>query len=233
MLEGMNSSTLSTIELIDQPGARYDAAGNAGIINLRTKKIRQFGLNGSFTTTYTQGRYAKNNNSLQLALRSGKWNINVAYTLNIARNYMDITAFRDYLAADDKTVLSSLNQPSNMVFNATVNNFRTGIDYAISDRTSVGINISGIDMNRGSDANNKAMWLAPDGTVDSLLTTSINSNTDFRNGSLNLNFRHQISKTTELTADADAIDYMINGSQFFENSSIQPTVYKETFRAAN
>ena len=44
-LSGMNASQVDVIELIDNPGAKYDAAGNAGIINIKTKKNRQKGFN--------------------------------------------------------------------------------------------------------------------------------------------------------------------------------------------
>jgi len=52
------------IELIANPPARYDAAGNAGIINIKTKKNDNAGFNGSFTTSYAQGVYPKTTNSL-------------------------------------------------------------------------------------------------------------------------------------------------------------------------
>ncbi len=37
-LRSMNSADLEAIEMISNPSAKYDASGNAGIINLRLKK---------------------------------------------------------------------------------------------------------------------------------------------------------------------------------------------------
>jgi iron complex outermembrane receptor protein len=40
----MSSSQVSQIELITNPTAKYDASGNAGIINIKTKKNKQKGI---------------------------------------------------------------------------------------------------------------------------------------------------------------------------------------------
>src|SRR5688572_11527823 len=73
-LSGLSASQISTIELIDNPGAKYDAAGNAGIINIRTKTNKQVGFNGSLALSIGQGFFTKSNNSLNLNYRTGKFN---------------------------------------------------------------------------------------------------------------------------------------------------------------
>ena len=39
-LRGVSSNDIEAIEIITNPSARYDAEGNAGIINIRMKKIK-------------------------------------------------------------------------------------------------------------------------------------------------------------------------------------------------
>jgi iron complex outermembrane recepter protein len=46
-LKSINSNDIEAIEMISNPSAKYDASGNAGIINLRLKKNKKFGTNGS------------------------------------------------------------------------------------------------------------------------------------------------------------------------------------------
>src|SRR5207237_5476372 len=46
MLRNMPSDNIEKIELITNPGARYDASGNSGIINIRLKKNNNVGTNG-------------------------------------------------------------------------------------------------------------------------------------------------------------------------------------------
>ena len=46
-LKGIPASNIEKIEIITNPSAKYDAAGNAGIINIKFKKDQRQGLNGS------------------------------------------------------------------------------------------------------------------------------------------------------------------------------------------
>lgn len=52
MLEATDGSTIDRIEIIMQPSAKYDAAGQGGIINIRTKRNRTRGLNGNLSFSY-------------------------------------------------------------------------------------------------------------------------------------------------------------------------------------
>jgi iron complex outermembrane receptor protein len=58
-LKGLPSSAIERIDIITNPSAKYDAAGNAGIIDIRMKKDRRLGSNGSFNSSYGQGVYPK------------------------------------------------------------------------------------------------------------------------------------------------------------------------------
>ena len=75
LLRSMSSTNLDQIEIMTNPSAKYDAAGNSGIINIKTKKSKQKGFNGNVTLGYGQGIYAKTNNSLNLNYRNGKFNV--------------------------------------------------------------------------------------------------------------------------------------------------------------
>lgn len=231
LLSGMSASGISQVELIDQPSARYDAAGNAGIINIKTKKIQQKGFYGSASVAASQGVYPKGNSSLQLNYRSGKWNLFSNYSLNANRGFMRIDAERTYLGADETTVLSKLNQPTYAVHEGVTHNLRTGVDYSINQKTGIGLTLTGVSLQRDNRGNNEARWLNPQGVLDSLVTTRSNNTSRWKNGSANFNFRHAFSSKKELTADVDWIGYRIRASQLFDNIALSPVAYVESSRA--
>src|ERR1043166_2325074 len=92
MLKAMPSSNIQKIELITNPSAKYDAAGNAGIINIVMKKNKREGFNGSVNTGYGQGRYSKYNGSLNLNYKNKNFNLflNYAYAHRIGFNNLTI-----------------------------------------------------------------------------------------------------------------------------------------------
>ena len=58
MLEGTDGSTIEKIEIISNPSAKYDASGQGGIINIKTKRNMMRGLNGTLSGAYG-GMYYK------------------------------------------------------------------------------------------------------------------------------------------------------------------------------
>src|SRR5688572_10097325 len=61
VLRNMPASNLDQIEIMTNPPAKYDAAGNSGIINIKTKKGKTEGFNGSITTGGTMSFYKRDN----------------------------------------------------------------------------------------------------------------------------------------------------------------------------
>ena len=232
MLGGMSAAQLSQVEIMDQPSARYDAAGNAGIINIKTKKEKQKGFNGSITTAYGQGFYPKNNNSLQLNYRSGRFNYFANYSLNRNESFTNVYALRRYYEADDKTVATQLEQPSRFHGQGYTHNLRVGTDYSVNSKTTLGINVNGMLLKRNSEGVNNAAWMDASGRPDSLISTQSTSGTNFKTGGANFNFRHQFSSSRELTADVDVLRYQLESHQYFENKLIFPQTYTEASRAA-
>ncbi len=49
LLRNMPSGNLDQIEIMSQPSAKYDASGNSGVINIKTKKSLQKGFKGSLS----------------------------------------------------------------------------------------------------------------------------------------------------------------------------------------
>ena len=230
LLSSMNSSQVAQIELISNPTAKYDAAGNAGIINIRTKKNRNNGFNGSFTTSYGQGVYPKNNNSLVLNYRAGRVNAFLNYSVNASKYLTDIYAYRQYYDPN-KNVTAILEQPAYFMGNVVNNTAKGGLDYSIGPGTVIGIVVTGMDIHRNGNNTATANWLQPDGSVDSSILTKSRPVNRFRNGAVNLNARRALSKNADLSADLDYLHYRMEGRQDFNNQLQAPGGYEEIYRS--
>jgi iron complex outermembrane receptor protein len=229
MLGSMSSSQVSTIELITSPGAKYDASGNAGIINIKTKKNKQEGFNGNFTTSVGQGKYIKNNNSLQLNIRKGKINTFLNYGFNYNKNFTNIYAYRQYFDGQG-SVLSSLDQPSNLGNRGRNNTLKTGIDFFASQKTTLGLTLTGTMVSRKGAGDAVATWLSAKNVVDSAITTYSGSDFKLRNGAINFYGRHNINKTQDIGFDIDYLRYGVDNDQTFENIRTGSVTYNQGSR---
>ena len=231
LLSGMSAAQISQVELMDNPPAKYDAAGNAGVINIKTKKTNQRGFNGTLNSSFGQGFYAKSNNSLAINYRNGRWNVFANLGTNYNGYFTRIYALRTYFKNDGRTIASFLEQPSFLKGNLLSPSLRTGIDYEISKRTSMSLTLTGLSMDRDGNSNNPAYWMDARRFVDSIVHTRSNNKALWTNGGGSINFRHNFTSTRELTADVDVLHYSIQNDQFFENTSILPGGYSEASTA--
>lgn len=231
LLSGMNASQVETIELMDNPPAKYDAAGNAGLINIRTKKLRQKGFNGNFTIAYGQGQLPKNNNTVQLNYRNGDFNFFFSYGLNASRNLMDLYASRTYFKKDG-TPESILEQPYHTRSKGITHSLRAGMDYYLSKKTTLGMTLSGLYLTRNNAGKSTAVWQTPSGITDSAFNTTSLNTSKLQQGGINLNGRHVFDATQELSVDVDMIGYSIKTNQYFENILSAPGAKPDASRGS-
>lgn len=227
LLSGMNASQVDVIEIMDNPPARYDAAGNAGIINIKTKKNKQDGWNGNLTLSYGQGRYPKTNNSLMLNFRKNRTNVFLNYTMNANEYFMDVYADRKYYAPDGSTTESQLLQPFFTQGGGNTHTIRTGVDQQLGKSTTIGLTMVGTNMYRYSESRSEAQWLGAAGQADSVIHTFGENTTDWVNRGINLNGRKKFGEKGTLSLDLDHFRYEIANDQFFENAVNGPGAYQE------
>ncbi len=222
-LKSLPSSAIDQLEIMSNPSAKYDAAGNSGIINIKTKKNKAKGFNGSTTLTYTQGVYAKPGGSLNMNYRENKFNFffNGGYTYWQGFQNLDIN--RNYLDAGTKEINSIFTQNTHMKFLSPELNLKLGMDYFLDSRTTLGVVLSGYQNNE-SDVSQSYITLKDANNIpDSLVQSFGNIHSLWKNGTVNLNFKRQFdSSGRELTADADYIYYKSASSQMFENYTYEP-----------
>jgi len=229
LLSSMSSAEVEQIELIANPSAKYDASGNAGVINIKTKKNKAKGFNGSVTTSIGQGVYPKNSENLTLNYRSGKINTFINYNRNWVKYLLDLYALRKYYN-DNEALTAMLQQPSYFKGTFLNNTLKTGLDYEISPKTTVGLVLSGTLIQRDGGSTSTATWLNPAGAADSAIATVNQNNSQFKNGSVNLNGRYVISASQEIMANFDWLHYTIQTDENFNNQLLTTNGYTEQSR---
>ena len=216
LLRGMNANQLDKIEIMTNPPAKYDAAGNSGIINITTKKNKQYGYNGSVTSGYTQGHFARFNESMNFNYRSGKWNLFTSAGYN--RNHRDeqLIIDRNFRETSTKDLLSIFKQRSIMGNESEFFNAKLGADYYASKKTTLGVVFSGF--NNPSVWNSRtSTWIySPDNTLLSQTKAITENDSKWKNFSGNFNLRSQLdSAGQEITADLDYVNYGSSSKQPF------------------
>src|SRR6185503_7394924 len=135
-LKTLQSSQVEAIELITNPSAKYDAAGNAGIINIRLKKNKSLGTNGSVNAGWNIATYAKYNAGASLNYRNKKINIFSNYSFNYGIDQNMITINR-------KILDSLFDQHGSFRMIGNTHNFKFGADYFIDKKNTLGVIVNG------------------------------------------------------------------------------------------
>lgn len=217
-LGGLSASQIELIEIMTNPSSQYDAAGNAGIINIKTKKNKVKGFNGNLNLAYGQGHYYKNNNSLILNYRNGNYNLFLTYSTNFSQYFTDIYAYRWYYKADNKTITNRFEQPTYLTSPLANHNFKTGVDYFLGKKTTLGVSVTGVHSVRKTIGNSSGEWINNNNQVDSVIHTSSDNKSTWTNLGVNLNARHAFSDSKELSVDLDYLNYDIDNRQFYQNT---------------
>lgn len=207
MLRNMQSAQLDQIEIMTNPPAKYDAAGNSGVINIKTKKTKQVGYNGSVTAGYGQGVYGRTNVSANMNYRTGKVNLfgNASYAYR--ERFNDIFIQRKFMDAT-KVVKSHFSQENNLLSKEEPLNLKLGMDYFASKKTTLGFVI-----NKGTSdqqfSSKGLINIADQNNVLQSQTVGLSQNNqEWKNFSTNLNLRQLLDTAgAELTADLDYINY--------------------------
>ena len=136
MLRSMPASAIGDIELITNPDAKYDAAGNAGIINIRLKKDQHMGLNGSVNLGYSQGFYPKTNEGLNFNYRRNKINVYGGYNYSYRKSFVNPNLYRVFLQGNSLT--GAYRQKDDIKFPFKTYLERLGIDFDAKPQNGAG-----------------------------------------------------------------------------------------------
>jgi hypothetical protein len=218
-LRSLPSSTLATIEIMTNPPAKYDAAGNAGIINIKLKRTKTKGVNGGINTSYGQGVNARSNNSFNLNYLVNKINFFTNLSYNINNSFQDLYIERQYFKPNTNSLNSTFNQNSYIKREATGFTGKIGFDYYINKKSTLGLVLNGFVNETKNTTTNNAQVGDANAQVQTLVKAYSPSDRDFNNQSVNLNYTYKLNeKGREIAANADYVGYNGVTNQYLLNS---------------
>lgn len=198
-LRNLNAEQIDRIDIITNPGAKYEAEGNAGILDIRLKKNENEGANGTISTTFSQGKYSRANTNLTGNYRNRNLNAfgSLGYATSDNWNDMAFKSFQNGLLLDENTrSLSDQITPS----------FRLGTDFFLSEKHTIGFLVSGqMNQSEGITNNNINIFTLSNSLnePDSLLRAlNIQENRRLQQ-TYNINYRYDIGQGKSLNIDLD------------------------------
>ncbi len=206
-LRSINSADIESIEMITNPSAKYDASGNAGIINIRLKKNKNYGANGNVSTGVAFGHTPKYNNSLSLNYRNKKINLFSNYSNNFGRtrNVFDL-----YRIQKD----SIYDQHSINVNDNTTHNVKAGVDYYINSKNIIGAMVTANFNDAKASTTSKTLITPQNTEIPNRVLYAGNDVPGSRNNvDYNINYRYADTTGKELNIDADLVNFRRRGSE--------------------
>ncbi len=213
-LKSMNSADIEAIEIITNPSAKYDAAGDLGIINIRLKKNRKLGTNGNISLGGLFGISPKYNSSLSLNHRDKKVNLFGTYSYNQG-------AWHNRTLDDQILNNIMYNKTWRGLWRDTSSNLKAGADYFINTKNTIGFNLNARMSNHNGGGESETLIGRRYASVpDSAILYSQTSNPE-KNKNLNFNLNYRYADTTGHELNFD-VDYGVFNSR---GISYQPNRY--------
>ncbi len=217
-LKSLQSSQIEALEIITNPSAKYEAAGNAGIINIRLKKNKNLGSNGNVSGGYSVGIFSKYNAAIGLNSRTKKLNLFGSYNFNQALNVLDFRLER--FIGDTLFDLKSIRKFDNLV-----HGFKWGADFFVNKKSTLGILMNGNFTNAKQTAFSTTPIVAlVSNTVTKILVSDNVQKGNNNNLNFNANYKYAGTDNASLNVDADYGVFNITRDLY------QPNVY---YNAAN
>jgi len=216
MLRGMQAEGIEAIEIITNPSARYEAEGNAGIINIKLKRNKNLGLNGSVNLGYRRGDFNNYHGTVDLNYRVNKLNIFGNYNSTNHQGFH----YEDFVRSMNGYFFESTND---MHWKYPGNHFRAGADYAINNKHLVGILVNGnINQQSIRTESYTPFGREEDGLVERILDAGNHQKNPSTNINTNLNYQYSGEKGTTLMVDLDYGYFYKDGSSNQYNYYLNP-----------
>jgi iron complex outermembrane receptor protein len=206
MLAGMSGNDIEKIELLTTPPAKYDAEGNAGMINIVLKNSDEPGTNGSFSATTGYGWREKGAASVNVAHSTGRVRVFGSYSFLRDRNRGGWTATgtQNMPAMGGKL---STNVWNNEKAVANSHNASLGVDLHIGKAITIGTNVTYNTSRVTRSIFNLAEYTIVESDSLMVMHSHMTGESRWNNMIGNIYFEKKISDEEKLNIDLDYIGF--------------------------
>jgi outer membrane receptor protein involved in Fe transport len=219
MLKSMSADNIKRIELITTPPSKYDADGDAGIINIVLKKNDDFGTNGSFTLGAGVATREKMEASLNLNHHVEKVNYFGSYGVTYNNTRQNFDTYRKTLQDE---ILMESGSESNREAMVTFQNFRIGFDYTISSKTVLSVLGSGYLRDWDANALNE-IYYKTNGVVTGQSNLEMDELSKWMHGMANINLQHHFKEEEILDFNFDFLNYYNDNPSYYTIENLDNT----------
>lgn len=202
-LQNLPADQIDRFDIITSPGAKYEAEGNAGIIDIRLKRDKSLGANGSLSSTVSQGKRLRRNLSGTGNFRNRYMNTFGSAGIGDGNgiNDMQFESFQNGLRLEE----TNENRPSWEYYN-----LRLGTDFFLGKKHTIGFLVNA---NKGTNDNETTNHISiakatdPEAVFDSILVADTDNQGSGTQNTFNLNYRFDNAKGRTLNIDLDYGSY--------------------------
>ncbi|MEB2783468.1 TonB-dependent receptor [Algoriphagus persicinus] len=147
-LRAMPADNIKSIEVINNPSARFDAEGSAGVINIKLKKNTVDGMFGNIQAGALYNGQWMPNTGVSLNVKKGKWSTNANLNYNHYGNFNDLEINRNF---DLPEGISNFSQESRITTRNKNLFFNGAANYEINEKQNIAINVQASDFHDKND----------------------------------------------------------------------------------
>lgn len=218
LLKNMSANQIDQIEIMSQPPAKFDAAGNSGIINIKTKKNKNNGFNGTITSSAIVAIYFKQTNNFSFNWRQGKVNMYGSLGYSHWEGFGDNIIDRKFRKDRNTPFSSETYQTVNGRFTDYNTTYKAGFDYFASKNTTLGVNVNGFTDHSYFISKSVTNFYDSLGKFYQYNTANTNNTNPWKNLGVDVNLQQKLgTKGAELDVDGDYISYRSKSPQFSNN----------------
>ncbi|MBQ4913356.1 TonB-dependent receptor [Maribacter sp. MMG018] len=220
LLENYQGENIKSIEVINNPPAKYDAEGGA-VLNIVTSKNISLGYKGNISTNYTQGVFSKFNFGTSHFYKTKKLNLNASYSYAPRKDFKDLINETNFM--NDDGIFSRWNTDFDKTNRFKTHNAGIVVDYEFDDRNTINLTSNAqISPDREYDNFQYTTMVNGQGLLDSTSTTASKLDEAKNNISGDLTFKHYFKENGSISINGHYTNFDQSRTQDARSDYFRP-----------